>query len=47
MSTAAQRQHFVKNILFILCLSRNHNGSIVQVSRVHMRGVYAHVVRAC
>lgn len=47
MGTAAQRQHFVKNILFIPCLSRNHNGSIVQVSRVHMRGVYARVVCAC
>lgn len=47
MGTAAQRQHFVKNILFISCLSRHHNGSIVQVSRVHMRGVYARVGCAC
>lgn len=47
MGTAAQRQLFVKNILFISCLSRHHNGSIVQVSRVHMRGVYARVVGAC
>lgn len=33
MGTAASCEHFVKNIPFISCLSRDYNGSIVQVSR--------------
>lgn len=31
MGTAASSEHFVKNTLFILCLSRDYNGSIVPV----------------